>query len=313
MTTTTDKSTASPNLALNAIGRDKLHGHLAMLLFAALIAGSFSIGKLALPHIEPAPLNAIRFMIGALIMGTVAFGLRRETYAFPQAPWRYAILGALMAVYFVSMFVALKFTSPVSTSAVFTLMPILTAFFGYLILRQIVRPMTAISLAFAGVGSIWVIFRGDPDAIMAFDIGAGELIYFVGCIAHAIYAPLLRRFNRGEASTVFTFFTIAATAVWITGYGVADILATDWLSLPPIVWIALAYLALGPTATTFFLVQFASMRLPASKVLAYGYLVPVFVILYEGLAGHGWVSLSVILGALVTCLGLVVLYFAPDN
>ena len=48
------------NAAL-ATGREKLLGHLAMLLFAALIAGSFSLGHKAAPHIGAAALNAISF------------------------------------------------------------------------------------------------------------------------------------------------------------------------------------------------------------------------------------------------------------
>lgn len=297
----------------HAIGRERLFGHLAMVLFAALIAGSFSLGKLAVPYIEPAPLNAIRFLFGTILMGAVAFGLRGNPLAMPPAPWRFGVLGALMAAYFVTMFVALTMTAPVSTSAVFTLMPIMTAFFGFLILQQVVRPVVGLSLLLAGIGSVWVIFDGDLDALLRFDVGQGELTYFAGCVCHAIYAPLVRKFNRGEPLSVLTFFTLAATTIWIAAYGTPEILAMDWTALPPIVWWTLAYLAIFPTATTFFLVQYASIRLPSSKVLAYGYLTPIFVILLEGLAGHGWVTLSVALGALVTCLGLAVLYFVPDN
>ena len=57
------------------------------------------------------------------------------------------------------------------------------------------------------------------------------------------------------------------------------------------------YLAIGPTAICFFLIQYASLRLPAPKVIAYGYLTPSFVIVFEGLAGHGWTTLSVMAGA----------------
>lgn len=303
-----------PNAHLrHATGRERLLAHLAMVLFAALIAGSFSLGKLALPYIGSVPLNALRFLMAAAIMGGVAFGLRREPIAVPVAPWRFLILGGLMGFYFVTMFIALGITLPISTSAVFTLMPLMTAIFGYIILRQIVRPAGAFSLLLAGIGSVWVIFKGDLNAILSFDIGQGELIYLLGCVAHAIYVPLLRRFNRGEPLITMTFFTVAATALWITLFGASDLMALDWGAMPPIVWWVLAYLAIFPTAVTFFLIQYANMRLPASKALAYGYLVPPFVIIYEGLGGHGWVSLSVLLGALVTVLGLVVLYATPDN
>lgn len=301
-----------PSHQTHATGRDRFRGHLAMFTFAALIAGSFSFGRLALPYVDPAPLNAVRYIIAALAMGIYAFGMRGHRFQRPVAPWRFAILGALMGFYFVAMFVALTMTSPVSTSAVFTLMPLLTAFFGYLILQQVVRPLVGVSLIFAGVGSVWVIFGGDLNAILAFDIGRGEVIYFVGCIGHAMFAPLLRKFDRGEPSSVSTFFILIATGLWISLYGAPGIMATNWLALPPVAWMAVFYLAIFSGMFTFLIMQFAAQRMPASKMLAYGYLVPVFVIFYEGLMGNGWVSLTVALGAFVTCLGLVVLYFARD-
>ena len=48
-------------------------GHLAMLAFSALVAGSFSLGSMAANEIAPAALNAVRFAIAALVIGAAAF------------------------------------------------------------------------------------------------------------------------------------------------------------------------------------------------------------------------------------------------
>ena len=293
--------------------RQRLLAHLAMLLFAALIAGSFTTGALAVPYLAPAPLNAIRFVMASALMGVAAFGFARHRFALPRAPWRFGITGFLMAIYFVSMFIALTMTKPVATSAVFTLIPLMTAGIAYLLVGQKSGPVVLLSLVVAGLGAIWVIFRGDLAAMLAFDIGQGELVYFVGCFAYAFYTPLLRKFSRGEPSMVASFWTLTASTLWIAVYGLPEILAVDWLSLPPLVWWVLAYLAVGPTAICFFLIQFATHHLPAAKVIAYGYTVPAFVIVFEGFAGHGWVSLSVVAGAVVTVLGLLVLAAQRDH
>jgi len=287
--------------------------HLGMLLFAAFIAGSFTSGALAVPYLAPAPLNAVRFILAALLMGAFAFGIARQKFAFPKAPWRFGITGFLTAIYFVTMFIALTMTLPVATSAVYTLVPIMTAVTAYFLVGQRAGPAVLLSLLLAGIGAIWVIFRGDLDALLRFDVGLGELIYFVGCVAYAVYTPLLRKFQRGEPALVLSFWTLTATALWITAYGLPEILAVDWLHLPAVVWWVLLYLAIAPTAICFFLIQFASRHLPAAKVIAYGYLTPAFVIVFEGVAGHGWTTLSVVIGAGVTVLGLVVLALVPDR
>lgn len=292
--------------------RQRWLAHAAMLLFSALIAGSFTTGALAVPYIHPIPLNAVRFLLAAAVMGAVSFGAARNRFTFPAAPWRFAVMGVLMAIYFVTMFIALTMTLPVATSAVYTLVPLMTAGTALILVGQRSGPMVLLSLVIAALGSVWVIFRGDVQALLRFDVGRGELIYFIGCVAYAIYTPLLRRYSRGEPALVLSFWTLTATAICIALSGIPDILATDWLHLSPVVWWVVLYLAVGPTAICFFLIQYASLRLPAPKVIAYGYLTPAFVILFEAIAGHGLPTLAIIGGAGVTVLGLVVLAVLRD-
>ena len=296
-----------------AVGRQRLFGHLAGLLFSVLIAGSFSLGHLAAPYIAPAALNAVRFIIATLVIFTVYLAIFRRLPNLPAAMWRFAILGGLMAAYFILMFIALQISTPVATGAVFTLTPLMSAGFGWLFLRQTTGPVVLMSLLVAVCGAIWVIFRGDIVAILGLRIGAGEAIFFIGCAAHAAYAPLVRKFRQGEPLLLFTLVTLAASTIWIATIGARDIVVTEWAALPQIVWIAVAYLAIFTTAGTFFLVQFASVRLPASKVLSYGYLTPAFVILIEGMIGHGWATASTFAGAAVTSAALLIMALAPDQ
>ena len=101
-----------------ASGKQKLLGHLAGLSFALLIAGSFSVGDLAVEHFGPAALNAVRFAIAVLILLAVNFALFKRFPPWPVQPWRFIIFGGLMATYFILMFVALSISTPVSTGAV---------------------------------------------------------------------------------------------------------------------------------------------------------------------------------------------------
>lgn len=261
--------------------------HLAMLLFSALVAGSFSLGSMAANEITPAALNTVRFLIAGVLIGTAATlttGFKRSDFA---APWRYLVLGGLFAIYFVLMFEGLKTASPVSTAAVFTLTPVMSAGFGYVLLRQITTTRMALALSIGAVGALWVIFRADLAALLQFRIGSGETVFFWGCIMHAIYTPMVRKLNRGEPAIVFSFGVLVAGFVILLAYGWRDVWVTDWAALPMIVWITLAYVAIAASSITFVLLQFAALRLPASKVMAYTYLVPSWVILWEIALGNG--------------------------
>ncbi|MEM6421707.1 MAG: EamA family transporter, partial [Pseudomonadota bacterium] len=73
------------------------------------------------------------------------------------------------------------------------------------------------------------------------------------------------------------------------------------------------YLGLVATAGTFLLMRYAALRLPAGKVMAYGYLVPVFVILWEGLLTGHWVAAMVWLGVGAIAGALLVLMAETDS
>ena len=286
---------------------EALRGHGAMLLFSVLVAGSFSLGSIAAPMIDPSALNALRFLIASVIIGTLVFlngGVKREHL---NAPWRYVLLGGLFAIYFVMMFEGLKTASPISTSAVFALTPIMSAGFGWLLLRQITTPRMAFALTLAAVGAVWVIFRGDIAAILAFNIGKGEAVFFIGCVAHALYTPLVRKLNRGEPPLVFTFGMLIAGLVILSIIGGKQVLATDWANLPTIVWVTVFYLAIIASSTTFFLLQYATLRLPSAKVMAYTYLVPAWVILWEAGMGNGMAGITVLAGIALTIIALLML------
>ncbi len=282
-------------------------GHLAMLVFSALVAGSFSLGSIIANEIAPAALNAVRFGIAAGVIGLAALATTGLPRSAAQAPWRYLVLGGLFATYFVLMFYGLQTAPPVSAAAVFTLTPVIAAFAGWALLRQVTTPRMALALVVGAAGALWVIFRADWQAFRAFSIGGGEIIYFWGCVAHAIYTPMVRKLNRGEPAVVFTFGTLVAGCLLLTGFGWRDILATDWANLSGIVWIGLFYLSFFATAVSFVLVQFAALRLPSAKVMAYTYLVPSWVILWEIALGNGIPSGLILGGVGLTILALVLL------
>lgn len=287
-------------------------GHLAMLLFSALVAGSFSLGALSANLIDPAALNAVRFWIAAAIIGALAVaggGVPRQALA---APWRYLVLGGLFAAYFVLMFEGLKTAAPVSTAAVFTLTPLMSAGFGWLMMRQRLTGRMAVALAIGGAGALWVIFRADLAALLRFEIGHGETLYFIGCIAHAAYTPLVRKLNRGESPVVFTFGMLIAGGVLLSLWAAPALAATDWAGLPPVVWVTLAYVSVFASAASFLALQYATLRLPSAKVMAYTYLTPSWVIGWElalGQGAPGWVILA---GVAATVLALLILLKHED-
>jgi len=86
-----------------------------------------------------------------------------------------------------------------------------------------------------------------------------------------------------------------------------DVVETNWLSLSPLVWITIIYLATIATAFTFFLIQFAAKRISASKVMAYTYAVPFWVALGEIIINSSFPNKNIIFGGLIIAFALLLL------
>ena len=54
---------------------EALRGHAAMLLFAALISGSFTLGDLAVSHIDPGPMTVARYLLAVAVMALLTTGI----------------------------------------------------------------------------------------------------------------------------------------------------------------------------------------------------------------------------------------------
>ncbi len=283
-----------------------------MLAFSALVAGSFALGSRAANDIDPLVMTAARFWIAAAVLAVLAYIMGAWDNRVFRAPWRFVVLSGLISGYFVSMFEGLKTAPPISTSAVFTLTPIIAAGFGWLLLRQRLTGRMAVALAIGGVGALWVIFRADLQAALAFDVGRGEFIFFWGCVAHALYTPLIAKLKRGENTVMFACMTLLGGAVLTSLYGAQAIVATPWKALPGVVWITLIYISVFASAASFVLLQFAAMRLPSAKVMAYTYLTPTWVICWQLALGAPPPPLLILIGIALTVLALVLLLRDDD-
>lgn len=282
-------------------------GHLAMLAFSGLVAGSFPLGAMLAEVAAPVAVTAARFLIAIGLIGALAALTGGVPAAAFRAPWRYLVLGGLFGIYFVTMFEGLKTAPPVAAAAVFTLTPVVAAGFGWLVLRQITTPRMAAALAIGAAGALWVIFRADLAALLRFEVGRGEAIYFWGCVAHALYTPMVARLNRGESPVVFSLGMMVGALLLVGAWGWREIAATPWTALPPWAWGAILYVAVFASATTFVLLQYAALRLPSAKVMAYTYLTPTWVILWQAALGRGLPPAAVVAGVGLTAVALLLL------
>ena len=278
-----------------------------MLLFAFFVSTSFPVGAAITHGLDPAALTFVRFLTALTVFAAVLVVQRERSLPSARALVRYSWLAFLLVVFFVTMFEGLRYASALSTSAIFTLLPLMTAAIAFFVVGQRTGVAVWIGLLVAAAGAVWVLFDGDWHKLISLSLGWGEAIFFVGCVSYSAYSPFVRRLHSGERLSVLTFWTLVLGAFLLALYGGRAIVATDWLSVEPRVYLGIIYLGTFNTALTFYLIQYGSMRLPSAQVMAYTLLVPAFVVLVEGVLSGTWPQAPVFAGIAVTCAAMVFL------
>ncbi len=263
----------------------KTHAHVLALLMIFIVSTSFPLGKLITHGLDPAVLMCIRFALAALLLAPIVAW--REGLSVPSG-WaflRYLALGAPLAFFFWSMFEALRYTSALNTSALFTTVPGITALFGALLVGERLGSHRLIALGLGMVGAAWIIFRGDPARLIALEVTIGDGIFLAGCVGYGVYGPMIKRLHRDEPVVVLTFWTLVAAMLWLAAASNVALWRTDWSEVELVVMGGVVYLAVFPTIISFFITQYTTLRLGPTRVIAYSYGMPAVVLVIDLAAG----------------------------
>ncbi|MEM7091275.1 MAG: DMT family transporter, partial [Pseudomonadota bacterium] len=192
---------------------------------------------------------------------------------------RYSVLSLLLVSFFWCMFAALRLTTPLNTAAIFSLSPVITAAIAAVLLREKMMFSARVALPLGAIGAIWVIFRGDVDALMALRLGAGDLLFLAGTIALATYGTLVKVLHRGEPAARMTFWILATGSVWLSFLALPGLRSVAWAEIPIATYAGIAYLSVFSTIVTFFLFQWSTTRIGPTRVMSYTFLNPALVLI----------------------------------
>jgi drug/metabolite transporter (DMT)-like permease len=279
--------------------------HVGMLLWALLIAASFSAAAQVSQAIDPILLTGLRLLFCALVFLPLLL-FKGDTAMTARGLFGHAVLGLLLAVYFGSLFEALRYTSAVNTGTMFTLVPLLTLLFEAVLMPDSHLKQRVLPMLIAAAGAVLLVLKG---------AGPGELpslyavsVYGVGCLAMALYSPLSQRLKtrslKGRGPVGMTFWNMLFGALFLLAFcGFSGgWRSASLLTVSDFWW--LIYLAVFATLATFWLLHRAIGVIAPSSVISYIYLSTLFLTLFHWFwLRQSPLSLEII-GALLVGLGM---------
>ncbi|PLX50750.1 MAG: EamA/RhaT family transporter [Desulfobulbaceae bacterium] len=281
--------------------------HSLMLCAAMIVSGSFTVGAAITHELDPAVLLLIRYLVAVCCLAPVIFWRYGHFRPSLRQLGGYSMVSICTVGFFWCMFTSLRYTTAMNTSIIFTLVPGISGVYSALFLGERLGSHRLVALVCGMVGAIWVIFRGDLGRLLALEVNQGDLLFLAGCFLMAGYTPLVKTFHRQESMVVMTFWVLVTGLGWLMLLALPRLSEVVWPAISVKAWAGILYLAVLSTIITFYLTHLSTLYLGPTRVMAYSYFYPSFVLVLNWLLGHGLPPAMILPGVVVVSLAIIVL------
>ena len=276
-----------------------------MILCAVLVSGSFPVGAAISRDLDPAALTLIRFALASLLFAPIVW-YRCGLAVSPASFLRYSVISAVLVIFFWCMFLSLRYTSALNTSAIFTLVPSFSGIYALILNRERLGKARLAALLLGVTGALWIIFKGDLTLFTSLAWNKGDLIFLAGCLVMGLYTPLVQKLHRGEPMVKMAFWVTLSGTLWLLLPGGTKLMALNLSDIHTEVWAGIVYLAVFSTIITFFLTQYCTLFIGPTRAMAYSYLYPGLVVLIDLVFKGVWPGLRILPGIAIVLIAMLV-------
>jgi len=281
--------------------------HSLMFLASIIVSSSFTVGEAITHGLQPSVLLLVRYLVAVICLAPIVI----VNHGFSLPPVRrlggYSLISISTVGFFWCMFESLRYTNALNTSVIFTLVPGISGIYSAIFLKERLGRGRLWALFFGMVGALWVIFRGDLNRLLGMEVNYGDLLFLAGCFMMAAYTPLVKRLHQQESMVVMTFWVLVAGTVLLLLLSFSGLTAVDWQGVETKVWVGIVYLAVFSTIITFYLTHISTLYLGPTRVMAYSYFYPAFVLAINWGFGKGLPPLAILPGVAVVTLATIAL------
>lgn len=283
---------------------DKLKGHAALWGANVIWGLNAPIAKSVLDNVSAFAMTSYRMVGACLLFWTASLFLPRERVGRRD----------LAMIFFASLFgiqlnqmlflYGLSMTSPVDTSIIATVVPVLTMIFATLFLREPVTLLKVSGVALGAAGAVLLVFSGRGDDAGAASGVWGDVLCIASTVSYAIYLTAFRdTVVKYHPVTSMKWMFLFAAACSLCIYN-RPLLSVDYAVLPADVYAGIAYVVIGSTFMSYLLVPIGQRYLRPTLVSMYNYLQPVVAVVCTVLAGMDTFSAADAVAALCIFTGV---------
>jgi len=285
---------------------------LLALTFTSILFGvNYAVAKGLMPvFVTPRQLMIFR-LAGTLLVLWPLYLLKGAEKVNPSDRLRMILSGLTgIAINQVLFFEGLSRTSPVDTSIIHTLSPMMVMLFAMMFIGERLTWQKAAGMITGALGALWLVILAGANS-RAEGTLTGNLLILLNITSYSLYLvvvkPLMARYS---ALTVMTH-TFSWGSLFVVPYVIKDIPSLTFSHFTTNAWLALFYVVFLTTLTAFSLTAWALRHVSATAAGYFIYLQPVIASLVAWIAYDETLTLQKAGAAMLVFSGVFLVIYRP--
>ena len=288
-------------LALRTFLNPRSLAYLSALCATVIYGLNHTIAKAVMPHyIQPFGFILLRVLGASAIFWLLSLAYPQEK--IDKKDWKIFVLGAVlgMVINMLAFFKGLSLSTPIQSSLLVTMTPIIVVAMSALLLKEKVGWVKTTGIAMGFAGAMTLVAYGADLSEDAALVGRGNLLLLVNSISFGGYLIVTKKIIHKYSPITYLkwLFTIATLINAPLCFG--ELAQVSWSTLP--IWAigSITFVVVGTTCMTYLFNAYALTQLKASSVSTFTYIQPLVGILFALAVGQDQMTeVKALAGAMV--------------
>lgn len=255
-------------------------------------------------YVKPFGFIFLRVVGAAILFWGISFFGPKEK--IEKRDWGRLVLAALlgMVINMLSFFKGLELSTPINSSVLVTISPIIVVILSAFILKERVTLNKGLGIFLGFVGAVALVLFGAEIRQDAPNIPLGNALFLLNATSYGAYLVVAKKLvEKYHPFTLMRWlFTLAVIINFPITFG--EFTEIEWATMPLWAYGVIAFVVVGTTVMTYLFNIFAMTELKASTIGAFIYVQPVIGIVFALLTGKDHLTLIKVLAAVLVLVGV---------
>lgn len=278
---------------------------LAAFAATAIYGINHTIAKDVMPdYIKPYGFILLRVTVAALLFWLIGLGIRKEKIAVKDW-WQILACSFFgMVLNMLSFFKGLSLTTPINSSVIMTITPILVLILSALWIKEKITLIKTTGIAIGIAGALLLILYGAGTHGNATNVMLGNSLVLVNATAYGIYLIMVKPLAAKYHPFTLLKWMFLISIFMNLPFTISEFGQINWGTLPHHIVLKIVFVVVGTTFLTYAFNTYALKQLKASTLSVFIYLQPLVATIYAMAVGSDSLNIIKVTAAFLVFLGV---------